>query len=106
MVVADSSGTTEVRAAHRFDEEALARWMRANVADFREPLNIAQFRGGQSNLPTAWKRPRPNYVLRRKPRERCCQVPTRSIANTACSARLAPRDSPSRGYMVCAPTAR
>jgi aminoglycoside phosphotransferase (APT) family kinase protein len=65
--VADSSGTTEVRAAHRFDEDALARWMSANVAGFRGPLEIAQFRGGQSNPTYRLATPAARYVLRRKP---------------------------------------
>ncbi len=56
-----------VRAAHRFDEAALERYLRANMADFESPLTVQQFGGGQSNptfLLTAGGR---RYVLRKKP---------------------------------------
>ena len=63
----DFSGTTSVREAHRFDVMRLAQWMAEHVPDFAAPLEVAQFKGGQSNptykLITANK----NYVLRRKP---------------------------------------
>src|SRR6202008_5124734 len=58
----------EVQARHRFDEQALARFMSANVQGFVPPVRAEQFKGGQSN-PTyrltdgAGRR----YVLRRKP---------------------------------------
>lgn len=61
------SGTTEVRAAHRFDEAALAEWMRAHVRDFQGPLGVRQFRGGQSNPTYRLHTPGRTYVLRRKP---------------------------------------
>ena len=48
---AENSGTGAVRNAHRFDADALERWMAVNVAGFRRPLTIDQFRGGQSNPP-------------------------------------------------------
>ncbi len=63
----DFVGTTAIREAHRFDETRLAEWMSNNVADFKGPLLVEQFKGGQSNptykLSTAEK----FYVLRRKP---------------------------------------
>ena len=46
-----NAGTTPVREAHRFDEEALARWMTAHVDGFSGPLTVEQFKGGQSNDP-------------------------------------------------------
>jgi aminoglycoside phosphotransferase (APT) family kinase protein len=61
------SGTAPVRAAHRFDEGRLNEWMTTNVDDFRGPLTVEQFKGGQSNptfkVGTATK----SYVLRRVP---------------------------------------
>lgn len=54
--------------AHRFDEDALTRFMSDHVDDFAPPLEVTQFQGGMSN-PTFMltdgngKR----YVLRKKP---------------------------------------
>lgn len=62
-----NSGTTEVRAAHRFDEAALLGWMEANVAGFDGPLRVEQFKGGQSNPTYKLITPNRAYVLRRKP---------------------------------------
>ncbi len=61
------SGTMEVREQHRFDESSLDRWMRANVEDYRGPLEVRQFRGGQSNPTYKLITPARAYVLRRKP---------------------------------------
>ncbi len=61
------AGTGEVRAGLGFDEARLARWMTANVADYRGPLTVTQFKGGQSNPTYKLTTPAQNYVLRRKP---------------------------------------
>jgi len=59
--------TTPVRDAHRFDEEKLFGWLRANVASFGASLVVRQFKGGQSN-PTFWLGDGVRgYVLRKKP---------------------------------------
>jgi len=63
----DDNGTTAVRDGFRFDEAALARWMDANVADFRGPLAVEQFKGGQYNPTYKLITPGKAYVLRRKP---------------------------------------
>jgi aminoglycoside phosphotransferase (APT) family kinase protein len=56
-----------VREAHRFDVEALARWLRHNLPGFGATLVVRQFRGGQSN-PTFWLTDGERaYVLRKKP---------------------------------------
>jgi aminoglycoside phosphotransferase (APT) family kinase protein len=56
-----------VRAAHRFDEAALERYLAAHMAGFAPPFSVQQFGGGQSNptflLTAGGKR----YVLRKKP---------------------------------------
>ncbi|CAN5360794.1 phosphotransferase [soil metagenome] len=62
-----NSGTTEVRAQHRFDEARLAAWMVANVEGFSGPLTVEQFKGGQSNPTYKLVTPERAYVLRRKP---------------------------------------
>lgn len=64
---AANSGTTAVRAGYTFDEPALERWMRANVADYAGPLTVEQFKGGLSNPTYKLITPGRAYVLRRKP---------------------------------------
>ncbi|MGF7162337.1 aminoglycoside phosphotransferase (APT) family kinase protein [Rhodoligotrophos appendicifer] len=61
------SGVDEVRAAHRFDEAALAAYMADHVEGFRGPLQVEQFKGGQSNPTYRLSAPSGRYVLRRKP---------------------------------------
>ncbi len=63
----DNSGVTPVREGFAVDEAALTRWMEANVADFRGPIRVEQFRGGQSNPTYRLTTPDRRYVLRRKP---------------------------------------
>jgi len=63
----DFSGTTSVREAHRFDETRLAEWLERNVAGYRGPLRVEQFKGGQSNPTYKLLTPDKTYVLRRKP---------------------------------------
>ncbi len=56
-----------VRAAHRFDETGLLRWMEQHVAGFDGPLTVEQFSGGQSNPTYRLRTSGRDYVLRRKP---------------------------------------
>lgn len=62
-----NAGTTPVREGYRFDEAALAQWMEANVEGFSGPLEVEQFKGGQSNPTYKLITPGCAYVLRRKP---------------------------------------
>jgi aminoglycoside phosphotransferase (APT) family kinase protein len=58
----------EVRAEHRFDEHALARYLKGRLAGGESRISIRQFKGGQSNptfLLTTGDGHR--YVLRKKP---------------------------------------
>ena len=43
------------------------RWMEANVAGYAGPLEVRQFKGGQSNPTYQLITPGKKYVLRRKP---------------------------------------
>ncbi|XBQ16338.1 MAG: phosphotransferase [Oceanicaulis sp.] len=61
------SGTKPVAEALKFDEAALERWMAANVEGFEGPLEIEQFKGGQSNPTYKLTSASGRYVLRRKP---------------------------------------
>jgi aminoglycoside phosphotransferase (APT) family kinase protein len=56
-----------VRAAHRFDEFGLLRWMEQHVPGFDGPLTVEQFAGGQSNPTYRLRTLGRDYVLRRKP---------------------------------------
>jgi aminoglycoside phosphotransferase (APT) family kinase protein len=60
-------GTTEVREAHRFDTERLAQYLRQHVADFSGPIQVEQFKGGQSNPTFLIHAGGERYVMRRKP---------------------------------------
>jgi aminoglycoside phosphotransferase (APT) family kinase protein len=62
-----NTGVKPVAPSHRFDETALAAWMTANVEGFRGPLQVRQFKGGQSNPTYQLVTPSRTYVMRRKP---------------------------------------
>lgn len=58
---------TSVREAHRFDEEALARYLSSHVEGFTGPLKVEQFEGGQSNPTFRLEAGGVRYVLRKQP---------------------------------------
>lgn len=60
-------GVMPVRPGFGFDEDALARWMTQHVEGFAGPLEVFEFRGGQSNPTYKLITPDKTYVLRRKP---------------------------------------
>jgi len=62
-----NSGTRPVSDRLRFDEAALERWMSEHVRGFRGPIEVRQFKGGQSNPTYRIDSPAGAYVLRRKP---------------------------------------
>jgi len=62
-----NTGTKEVAESHRFDETRLAAWMQANVEGYEGPLEVRQFKGGQSNPTYQLVTPNKKYVMRRKP---------------------------------------
>ena len=59
--------TRPVAPQHAIDAERLGAWLTANVAPLDGPLEIAQFKGGQSNPTYLLAAGRQRYVLRRKP---------------------------------------
>ena len=61
------SGTTAVQERHRFDADALAAHLRDKLPGFAGPLQVAQFKGGQSNPTFLLTAPGASYVLRRRP---------------------------------------
>ncbi|HEX4740041.1 MAG TPA: phosphotransferase family protein [Caulobacteraceae bacterium] len=62
-----NTGTKPVVESHRFDEGALAEWMKANIPEFKGPMEVRQFKGGQSNPTYQLVTPDRKYVMRRKP---------------------------------------
>lgn len=61
------SGTREMLGAHRLDEAKVQSYLEAEIPEFRGPLEIREFKGGQSNPTYQLRTPGGNYVLRRKP---------------------------------------
>jgi aminoglycoside phosphotransferase (APT) family kinase protein len=66
-VAEESTGTKPVAESHRFDESRLATWMADNVEGYAGPLEVRQFKGGQSNPTYQLVTPGKTYVMRRKP---------------------------------------
>ena len=58
---------TPVRENHRFDEASLERYLRERMPDFRGPLTVRQFVGGQSNPTFLLQTPDARFVMRKKP---------------------------------------
>src|SRR5262245_40406458 len=61
------SGTKEVASALAIDAARLEAYLAARLPDFRGPLRVRQFKGGQSNPTYLVETPARRYVLRRKP---------------------------------------
>jgi len=61
------TGTKDVADALKFDRDGLIAWLRDHVEGFCEPVDITQFKGGQSNPTYLIDTPGAAYVLRRKP---------------------------------------
>jgi aminoglycoside phosphotransferase (APT) family kinase protein len=61
------SGVKPVEARHQLDEARLAAWLEAHVEGYAGPLQVFQFKGGQSNQTYRLDTPGRRYVLRRKP---------------------------------------
>jgi aminoglycoside phosphotransferase (APT) family kinase protein len=60
-------GTTAVQERQRFDVGALDAYLRERVAGYRGPLEVEQFKGGQSNPTFLLRTPHARYVMRAKP---------------------------------------
>ena len=61
------TGTRPVAESHRFDSAALERHLQAHLPHFRGPLQVEQFKGGQSNPTFLLTTPERRYVMRAKP---------------------------------------
>jgi len=60
-------GIAAVQERHRFDVARLEAFLAARIAGFAGPLEVAQFKGGQSNPTFLLTTPRAQYVMRSKP---------------------------------------
>ena len=58
---------TPVRAIHRFDETRLEHYLNDRLPDFRGPLAVRQFVGGQSNPTFLLETADARFVMRKKP---------------------------------------
>jgi aminoglycoside phosphotransferase (APT) family kinase protein len=61
------SGTVSVKTEFAFDAARLEEFLSGKLHDFKGPLEVRQFKGGQSNPTYFLHTPARNYVLRRKP---------------------------------------
>ncbi|MEE2775640.1 MAG: phosphotransferase [Acidobacteriota bacterium] len=61
------SGTKQVTEQHRFEVAPLEAYLAEHVEGFAGPLELRQFKGGQSNPTYRLQTPSRRYVLRRKP---------------------------------------
>ncbi|MGE0829485.1 MAG: phosphotransferase family protein [Hyphomonadaceae bacterium] len=61
------SGTKPVDERYALPEPALKAWLEANVAGYEGPMELRQFKGGQSNPTYQIVTAKQKYVLRRKP---------------------------------------
>src|SRR3972149_706674 len=61
------TGTKPVEERHRFDVARLDSWLQGNVEVYGGPLELEQFKGGQSNPTYRLSAGGKRYVLRRKP---------------------------------------
>ena len=94
--------TIPVREAHRFDEVALARYLAEHMADFKGPLAVRQFQGGQSNPTFHLATPRREYVLRKKPPGKLLPSAHAVDREYRAIAALAPKNVPvAKPFLLC-----
>jgi len=61
------TGTMQVQEKLKIPEKELETYLNDNVDDFEGPLEVREFKGGQSNPTYQLVTPKKKYVLRRKP---------------------------------------
>src|SRR4051812_19814761 len=61
------SGVKPVPAGLAIDDERLDAYLAKELPDYRGPVSVRQFKGGQSNPTYLVETPGRRYVLRRKP---------------------------------------
>jgi aminoglycoside phosphotransferase (APT) family kinase protein len=66
-VIPLAGDVSAVRDNHRFDEVRLEHYLRDHMPNFRGPLTVRQFVGGQSNPTFLLETPDARFVMRKKP---------------------------------------
>ena len=61
------TGTMEVLDKHKIDVSVLESYMEENIQDFKGPISVQEFKGGQSNPTYKIVSQNLSYVLRKKP---------------------------------------
>ena len=61
------TGTMQVQEKLKFPEKELESYLNDSVSEFEGPLEVREFKGGQSNPTYQLVTPKKKYVLRRKP---------------------------------------
>jgi len=61
------TGTRPMASSHAFDVAALERHLRQHLGGFAGPLDVTQFKGGQSNPTYLLATPTRRWALRSKP---------------------------------------
>src|ERR1700719_1111489 len=98
----DFQGTRPVAEAHRFDVAALERYLRSHVPGFEGPVEVEQFKGGQSNPTFLLRGGEKLYVLRRKPPGKLLPSAHAVDREYRVITALAPSDVPvGRTYCLC-----
>ena len=95
------SGTKDVAGALAFDAARLEAYLAARLPDFAGPLRVRQFKGGQSNPTTSWRRRRAAMCCGASHPVSCCRRRTQSIASSASSPRCTRKAS--RWPRQCSP---
>ena len=67
MTTEQFAGTMAVQERQRFDVASLEAYLRQHIDGFRGPIEVEQFKGGQSNPTYRLRAGDKRYVLRRKP---------------------------------------
>jgi aminoglycoside phosphotransferase (APT) family kinase protein len=67
MTMEQFTGTRALTGTQPFDSAALTAWLEARLPGFAGPLDVTQFKGGQSNPTFKLTTPAATYVLRAKP---------------------------------------
>jgi len=93
---------TPVRPNHRFDEARLERYLAERMPDFRGPLAVRQFVGGQSNPTFLLETSDARFVMRKKPPGTLLQSAHQVEREFRIIKALAPTDVPVPGvHLLC-----
>ncbi|MEI9992361.1 MAG: phosphotransferase family protein [Rhizomicrobium sp.] len=96
------SGTKDVAGAHAFDVKKLEAYLADRIEGFQTPLEVRQFKGGQSNPTYQLVTPNRKYVMRRKPPGKLLPSAHAVDREFKVISALYPNDFPvARPYLLC-----